>query len=227
MEVLKKASGRVCCKCLIWKESTEFHETSANKLKLYRHCKDCVSKYKFLSKNKVKKACPITELFSRCCRCGVDLGSALFYKTRVTSNGLSKICKPCLRKSGIARPSGRFAIVKDCITCGRELPESEYRKARRTKIGSLGKCRDCCRCLSLGITIDQLLLLRELSGNRCQGCGKEFSRRFRMDFECIDHSHTTGKVRGLLCGACNSVLGYVEDRPEPLIALADYLRNSK
>lgn len=40
----------------------------------------------------------------------------------------------------------------------------------------------------------------------------------------IDHCHTTGRVRGLLCNACNTLLGKASERPEVLIAAAAYLK---
>ena len=39
-----------------------------------------------------------------------------------------------------------------------------------------------------------------------------------------DHSHETGKVRGLLCCACNIFLGYVEGYPNLMEKIEDYLR---
>lgn len=39
----------------------------------------------------------------------------------------------------------------------------------------------------------------------------------------VDHDHITGKVRKLLCGACNSCLGYAEDSRQRLLELVDYL----
>jgi hypothetical protein len=39
----------------------------------------------------------------------------------------------------------------------------------------------------------------------------------------IDHCHTTGTVRGLLCTRCNQVIGRMEDSPALLRAAADYL----
>jgi hypothetical protein len=40
---------------------------------------------------------------------------------------------------------------------------------------------------------------------------------------CIDHDHRTGRVRGLLCKRCNSVLGYVDDGPTLLRRMVRYL----
>jgi hypothetical protein len=39
----------------------------------------------------------------------------------------------------------------------------------------------------------------------------------------IDHCHTSGKVRGLLCGKCNKAIGGFADNPELLRTAADYL----
>ena len=55
-----------------------------------------------------------------------------------------------------------------------------------------------------------------LAIDRCEMCGSDWKL-------CIDHNHETGKVRGVLCGNCNSALGLTKDSPELLRKLATYL----
>lgn len=42
----------------------------------------------------------------------------------------------------------------------------------------------------------------------------------------VDHDHKTGRVRGLLCISCNGALGMVNDSPQVLRLLAEYLENN-
>lgn len=57
--------------------------------------------------------------------------------------------------------------------------------------------------------------------DKCDICGAPGSGRWRRLH--IDHDHTTGIVRGLLCHECNTALGLADEDPVRLRALADYL----
>lgn len=58
-------------------------------------------------------------------------------------------------------------------------------------------------------------------GNVCAICGKsEWKGRGPQ----VDHDHLTGKVRGILCYACNIALGLIGDNSKTARALVAYLR---
>ncbi len=40
---------------------------------------------------------------------------------------------------------------------------------------------------------------------------------------CVDHCHKTGRVRGILCAKCNIALGQLEDDPDKILRLYQYL----
>lgn len=54
---------------------------------------------------------------------------------------------------------------------------------------------------------------------RCSLCNKKPIRLY------VDHCHSTGKVRGLICNECNRALGLVRDDRETLRKMIDYLEN--
>lgn len=58
----------------------------------------------------------------------------------------------------------------------------------------------------------------------CKICGRHQSE-FKKTL-CVDHCHTTGKVRGLLCSNCNIVLGQAKDDIEILKSAIKYLEES-
>lgn len=44
-----------------------------------------------------------------------------------------------------------------------------------------------------------------------------------FDKLCVDHCHETGRIRGLLCGACNKALGFMMDNIARLTNAITYL----
>jgi hypothetical protein len=64
------------------------------------------------------------------------------------------------------------------------------------------------------------VLLVEHFGYECDICKKPLTNQLR-----VDHSHSTGEVRGLLCNHCNAGIGMLQDNEGVLRAAADYLRD--
>lgn len=72
-----------------------------------------------------------------------------------------------------------------------------------------------------GITSEQYHEILASQGGGCAICGTTVCQTGRR--LCVDHDHQTGKVRGILCTACNAVLGYSSDTPDILRRAIAYL----
>jgi hypothetical protein len=44
-----------------------------------------------------------------------------------------------------------------------------------------------------------------------------------LQYLYVDHAHQTGKVRGLLCNACNMAIGLLEEDRDRLLSALSYL----
>lgn len=61
-------------------------------------------------------------------------------------------------------------------------------------------------------------------GGRCAICQTDINKPGdRENPPHIDHCHTTGKVRGLLCPHCNLMLGHSKDNKDTLLRAIRYL----
>jgi hypothetical protein len=59
----------------------------------------------------------------------------------------------------------------------------------------------------------------------CQICNKHQSK-FKRSLS-VDHCHITGKVRGLLCGPCNTAIGMLKDDTKIIESALNYLNKYK
>lgn len=71
-----------------------------------------------------------------------------------------------------------------------------------------------------GITFAQYEEMRERQGSVCAICRQPCGTGKNLS---VDHCHTTGKVRGLLCDRCNRGLGSFDDDMGRMRAAVDYL----
>lgn len=72
-----------------------------------------------------------------------------------------------------------------------------------------------------GMTPEDFAFLVSNQNNKCKLCEKPFNYGRRPS---IDHCHTSGVVRGLLCIKCNGALGLVDDNIQLLSKMIDYLK---
>ena len=78
-----------------------------------------------------------------------------------------------------------------------------------------------------GLSKEVYLKMIKEQDNKCLICAREESATTKRGIVrplCVDHCHTTGKVRGLLCNHCNSMLGHAKDNPKLLQTAIEYLK---
>jgi hypothetical protein len=71
---------------------------------------------------------------------------------------------------------------------------------------------------SFGISLHDFETMLEAQQNRCAICQGPLD-----PWPHLDHDHSTGKVREILCHHCNLAIGNVKDDPLRARAVADYL----
>lgn len=102
-----------------------------------------------------------------------------------------------------------------CVECKRAVDRSSNLKAgKRYRVKK-----------EYGLTVEQVSEMSAAQNYSCAICDDPFSDG--NHYTQIDHCHTTGKVRGLLCINCNWLLGKSRDNPSLLRKAADYLEMTK
>ncbi len=76
------------------------------------------------------------------------------------------------------------------------------------------------RLKTYGLTQDEYDALWRSQDERCALCRTDTPTSKGW---CIDHCHDTGRVRGILCGPCNSALGHFRDDPTAMRRAAAYV----
>lgn len=74
-----------------------------------------------------------------------------------------------------------------------------------------------------GIGLDRFNVMLSEQGGACAICGTTTPKGRGNTFH-VDHCHTTGRVRSLLCSLCNVGLGHFNDNPERLMKAASYIK---
>jgi hypothetical protein len=151
----------------------------------------------------------------------------------------TKICNHCKEEKPLGdfhrRKDRNYAPLSQCRQCKNAIERAnplnkEYRQKsyRRDIEKSRAYSRDKARrsaFASYGITESDYERMLLSQGGVCAICKSPASsprnaRRRNLD---VDHCHTTGQVRGLLCGCCNRAIGQLNNDVTLLFNAAKYL----
>lgn len=85
---------------------------------------------------------------------------------------------------------------------------------------TLKRIKFATRLKRYGLTVEDWARAFHGQGGQCSGCLAPLQDGWRT---AVDHSHRTGKFRGLLCIRCNRSLGVLLESPDTLRRLAAYV----
>lgn len=114
------------------------------------------------------------------------------------------------------KPDGMQTQCKECIKKARQKWAKENPEKRRAR-----KLRS-----KYGLTTEAYNDMLKGQGGKCKICGSKDPRNASYKYLVVDHCHTTGSVRGLLCDYCNVGLGRFEDDIERLKNAIKYLEKA-
>lgn len=190
---------KVCSTCGEEKILGEFYKNIRNLDGYFGYCKKCYTDKK--NKNRASKGLPSMAIRHPC--------------------KVEKVCK---------------SDEKQCSQCRKVKPLDDFSKLKSSKDGRSHQCKKCCKeirdrtsntvirkhsnnmaCVKhhYNITEDDLQGMLWRQQGCCAICeadfGTELVKNKGRQYH-IDHSHDTGKVRGLICSACNTYIGAIEAR---------------
>lgn len=172
-----------------------------------------------------------------CTKCGVPKPLDQFHRTKKSKDGRCHYCKECRKPLGREHYEDtrdeKLAYQKEYASKNKESVQArnkDWRKENRDRLLEEKKKHylsnpDATWRSNLknkyGITADEYHEMLTTQASGCAVCGHipgPGEKRL-----CVDHDHETDAVRDLLCNWCNLSLGWAEEEPHRLRALAEYI----
>ena len=157
---------------------------------------------------------------------------------------MKQICRKCKQEKplsefwGNKRSANKKAYrCKECQTVDRIICNSKHKEARQAYSREYEHNRrkrpphynpnrhKATKLRQYGLTDDQYTRMLTDQNGLCKICKTNCSL-ISSGKLVIDHNHRTGKIRGLLCGSCNVMLGNARDSAEILRSGAEYLEQT-
>jgi hypothetical protein len=131
--------------------------------------------------------------------------------------------KKCSKCKEVLDNSMFYKNHRNCKKCHKKNV-SNWQSNNKEKILSDGRVYNIKK--RYGITqsdYDKMFIEQD---GKCAICGSSEIKRTNSKHFCIDHCHSTNKVRGLLCHDCNVILGKLNDNIDMCNSIIKYLQKS-
>ncbi len=170
-----------------------------------------------------------TDVMKTCTGCKHVLPKNVFYKSSTTKDGWSFQCIRCeSNRKKEARKKDPELVKKHRERNKQWYNDNKEKKRNKNKEwiqNNPAKFRNSNLKARFGIDLEEYTRILDSQDRKCSICGIDYDS---LDYELsVDHCHTTGNIRGLLCKQCNSGLGFFKDNEEFLHKAIEYLKNHR
>lgn len=146
---------------------------------------------------------------------------------------VAKGCPDCVREGDVEpQPIGRFYVMRKQPDgydsyCKKHRNIRKRATTQRSVVQPISRFRARLRA-NYGLTLAQYETMLAAQGGGCAICGAPPSstQNYGRERLAVDHDHSSGAVRGLLCAACNKGLGHFLDSVESLARAIVYLQKA-
>jgi len=163
-----------------------------------------------------------------CTDCGELKPLEAYRKKYTKSGGRYAYCKVCYQKKYGESHSRANKVWRDSNPeANKEIYTRAYKKQRSTELGKhthrMAQVKH-----TYALTEDALQDMLLAQQGCCKVCGVDFGTcqitKGRLRAYHIDHDHSSGQVRGLLCAHCNAAIGYIEASGASANSIHKYLK---
>ena len=145
-----------------------------------------------------------------------------------------------INKKGIQHT---FLTMKTCKKCNTEKLVIDFYKDKNSKDGTTSECKECRKSAERSyyhkhidqrrilyknrrlsktngekLTLDRYQTMLSTQDNKCGICSTN------METPYVDHNHSTGNIRMLLCHHCNCLLGNAKENINILESAIQYIQ---
>jgi len=147
-----------------------------------------------------------------------------YRKIEVAEDVTSRKCSKCQKdhpKDNFANHAWtlRHPYCKACMSIANHKSKIKNRDTSdELKAKAASASRRCYLKKAWGMTVDEFETMKTIQDGQCAICN------IKTVLLHIDHDHSTGKVRALLCNFCNRGMGFFKESEPIMLAAIDYLR---
>jgi len=176
----------------------------------------------------------VNDSVKKCSKCGQIKPLLEYYRRKDSKDGFEGRCKKCANKDKFD-PAKRRAITKKYYHAHKELAQARckaWKEKNREK--HLAQQRQwhkehpaphrtfeqyrSYQLKSYGLSLYDFEHIYQIQNGKCAICQEKSDKIL-----CVDHDHSTGKIRGLLCRHCNTALGLIKDNSVIAQKMFEYL----